>query len=202
MSNDHCCRSTCRSEPWARHPGASLVPHLALVIPAYNEAQRLGGTLDAVHRLTSAQARIDAVVIVVDDGSTDATADVAVAHAVSDCPVDVITLPGQRGKGAAVRAGVLAADADVIGFVDADLSTPLDELPRVLEAFEQGYEVVIGSRAMPRSRLLRARSLGRRVGALGIPRGLARQLPGSTESRIANAGLSSSVVTRPRTCSE
>ena len=140
------------------------MPHLALVIPAFNEAQRLGATLDAVTAYI-AQARIDAVVIVVDDGSTDATADVAVAHAVSDCPVDVITLPGQRGKGAAVRAGVLAADADVIGFVDADLSTPLDELPRVLEAFEQGYEVVIGSRAMPRSRLLRARSLGRRVGA-------------------------------------
>ena len=153
-----------RSEPWARHPGVSLVPHLALVIPAFNEAQRLGATLDAVTAYI-AQARIDAVVIVVDDGSTDATADVAIAHALADCPVDVITLPGQRGKGAAVRAGVLAADADVIGFVDADLSTPLDELPRVLEAFEQGYEVVIGSRAMPRSRLLRAQSPGRRVGA-------------------------------------
>ena len=140
------------------------MPRLALVIPAYNEAQRLGGTLDAVADYIS-QARIDAVVIVVDDGSTDATADVAMAQAVADFPVDVITLPGQRGKGAAVRAGILAADADVIGFVDADLSTPLDELPRVLEAFDCGYEVVIGSRAMPRSRQLRAQPVARRIGA-------------------------------------
>ena len=140
------------------------MPRLALVVPAFNEAQRLGGTLDAVAAYL-AETGIDAHVIVVDDGSTDATADVAVRHAVSDRPVDVISLPGQRGKGAAVRAGMLAADADVIGFVDADLSTPLDELPQVLEAFDRGYDVVIGSRAIPRSRLLRRQSPARRVGA-------------------------------------
>ena len=137
---------------------------LTLVIPAYNEAQRLGATLDAVADYLSREG-IDANVIVVDDGSTDGTADVAARYTVADHPVDVITLPGQRGKGAAVRAGMLAADADVIGFVDADLSTPLDELPRALEAFDRGYDVVIGSRAMPRSRTLRAQSATRRVGA-------------------------------------
>ena len=140
------------------------MPALTLVIPAYNEARRLGGTLDALAAYL-AQTEVDAHVIVVDDGSTDATADVASSYAVSDRPVDVITLTGQRGKGAAVRAGMLAADADVIGFVDADLSTPLDELPRVLEAFDGGYDVVIGSRAMPRSRILRTQSAARRVGA-------------------------------------
>ncbi len=137
---------------------------LTLVIPAYNEAQRLGGTLDAVAAYLS-QAGIDANVIVVDDGSTDGTADVAAQYAVSGHPVDVITLPGQRGKGAAVRAGMLAADADVVGFVDADLSTPLDELPRALDAFDRGHDVVIGSRALSRSRLLRAQSPARRVSA-------------------------------------
>ena len=147
------------------------MPKLTLVIPAYNEARRLGGTLDAVAAYL-AQTGIDANVIVVDDGSTDGTADVAADHVVSDHPVDVITLPGQRGKGAAVRAGMLAADADVIGFVDADLSTPLDELPRVLEAFEHGHDVAIGSRALSRSRLLRAQSPARRVSAW-IFRGLA-----------------------------
>ncbi len=140
------------------------MPTLTLVIPAYNEARRLGGTLDAMAAYLS-RAEIDANVIVVDDGSTDATADVALSHAVSDRPVDVITLPGQRGKGAAVRAGMLAADADVIGFVDADLSTPLDEMRRALEAFDGGYDLVIGSRAMPPSRTLRAQSAARRVGA-------------------------------------
>ena len=137
---------------------------LTLVIPAYNESQRLGGTLDAVAAYLS-QAGIDANVIVVDDGSTDGTADVAAQYAVSGHPVDVITLPGQRGKGAAVRAGMLAADADVIGFVDADLSTPLDELPRALDAFDRGHDVAIGSRALSRSRLLRAQSPARRVSA-------------------------------------
>ncbi len=137
---------------------------LTLVIPAYNEAQRLGATLDAVAAYLS-QAGIDANVIVVDDGSTDGTADVAAQYAVSGHPVDVITLPGQRGKGAAVRAGMLAADADVIGFVDADLSTPLDELPRALDAFDRGHDVAIGSRALSRSRLLRAQSPARRVSA-------------------------------------
>ncbi len=141
-----------------------MMPKLTLVIPAYNEARRLGASLDALS-VFLAQTDIDANVIVVDDGSTDATADVALSYVVSDRPVDVITLTGQRGKGAAVRAGMLAADADVIGFVDADLSTPLDELPRVLEAFDRGYDVVIGSRAMSRSRTLRAQSTARRVGA-------------------------------------
>ena len=152
------------------------MPTLTLVIPAYNEARRLGGTLEAVAAYLT-QAGIDAHVIVVDDGSTDGTADVAANHAVSDHPVDVITLPGQRGKGAAVRAGMLAADADVIGFVDADLSTPPDELPRVLEAFEHGYDVVIGSRALSRSRLLRAQSPARRLSAW-IFRGIAPVIAG------------------------
>lgn len=152
------------------------MPTLTLVIPAYNEAHRLGGTLDAMAAYLS-QAGIDANVIVVDDGSTDGTADIALSHAVSDRPVDVITLPGQRGKGAAVRAGMLAADADVIGFVDADLSTPLDELPRVLEAFERGYDVAIGSRALSRSRLLRAQSPARR-GSAWIFRGVAPVVAG------------------------
>jgi dolichyl-phosphate beta-glucosyltransferase len=136
-------------------------PLVSIIIPTFNRKHFIG---DAVESCLS-QTHENCEIIVVDDGSTDATVDIALSHAVSDRPVDVITLPGQRGKGAAVRAGMLAADADVIGFVDADLSTPLDELPRVLEAFDRGYDVVIGSRAMPRSRTLRAQSAGRRIGA-------------------------------------
>ncbi len=148
----------------ARGPGCQLVPPLTLVIPAYNEAQRLGNTLRAVAEFSSVNGML-ASVIVVDDGSTDGTSDVAMEHSSSDSPVDVVALPQQRGKGAAVRAGVLAADADVIGFMDADLSTPLDELPRVLAPLDDGYDLAIGSRGLSQSHVLRSQPAYRRAGA-------------------------------------
>ncbi len=140
------------------------MPPLALVIPAYNESKRLGHTLDAVSTYL-AQRGIVAGVIVVDDGSTDGTSDVAMQHSSSHTPIDVVTLSQQRGKGAAVRAGVLAADADVIGFMDADLSTPLDELPRLLAPLDDGYDLAIGSRALAQSQVLRSQPAYRRAGA-------------------------------------
>ena len=156
------------------------MPRLALVVPAFNEAQRLGGTLDAVAAYL-AETGIDAHVIVVDDGSTDATADVAVRHAVSDRPVDVISLPGQRGKGAAVRAGMLAADADVIGFVDADLSTPLDELPQVLGGLRP--------RIRRRHRFARDPSQSPPPPAVPSPAGRRADVPGARATHWRVAGI-------------
>jgi dolichyl-phosphate beta-glucosyltransferase len=87
-----------------------------------------------------------AELIVVDDGSTDNTAAVAAAGGAT-----VLRQPANAGKGAAVRAGMLAATGDVVLFSDADLSTPIEEVEKALARLADGYDVVIGSRALPDS---------------------------------------------------
>lgn len=149
---------------------------VALVIPAYNEARRLGATLEAVAAYVE-RRHLDAQVIVVDDGSSDGTADVATACLETIPYLDVLSLGAQRGKGAAVRAGILVASADVIGFTDADLSTPTEELPRMLAALDAGYDLAIGSRALAGSQVVRAQPTYRRIGAR-IFRDLARAIGG------------------------
>jgi glycosyltransferase involved in cell wall biosynthesis len=120
-------------------------PALSVVIPAYDEAARLGTTL---HALAAATASQDVETIVVDDGSTDDTAAVAAAHLSSLPGGSVIRLDQNRGKGAAVRAGVLASTGDAVLYMDADLATDLSVLPRFLAALDDA-DVVSGSRTMP-----------------------------------------------------
>ena len=116
---------------------------MSVVIPAYVEAHRIG---DTVAQVRAALADVDAPeafeVIVVDDGSTDDTAERA-REAGAD---QVLVLPVNRGKGAAVRAGVLAARGRTIAFTDADLSYPPHQLVRLLAEVEAGFDVVVGSR--------------------------------------------------------
>lgn len=119
-------------------------PFLTIVIPAYNEARRLPATLERILDFLDQQA-YSAEVIVVDDGSTDDTAQVARKYDRMHKRIKVIENPHQ-GKGATVRRGMLAADGEIVLFSDADLSTPIEELDRVLPWFERGYDVVIGSR--------------------------------------------------------
>ncbi|HZH31165.1 MAG TPA: dolichyl-phosphate beta-glucosyltransferase [Pyrinomonadaceae bacterium] len=128
--------------------------NLSLVIPAYNEAARLGKTLRAVFEYLNAQAS-ESEIIVVDDGSTDGTAQVAAEsfeNFSGRIGTHFIRLPANRGKGHAVRAGLLAARAPVALFSDADLSTPLTETPKLVAPIRAGeYDVVFGSRALDRS---------------------------------------------------
>jgi glycosyltransferase involved in cell wall biosynthesis len=125
----------------------------SIVIPAFNEADRIGQTLHAIaeYARTSATA-LD--VIVVDDGSSDATATVAsksLAEA-RHLPSQVLRYPANRGKGYAVRYGLLAARAPIAVFSDADLSTPITELPKLLADIVWGdADVTFGSRALDRS---------------------------------------------------
>jgi glycosyltransferase involved in cell wall biosynthesis len=128
--------------------------NLSLVIPAYNEASRLGKTLQTAFEYLNAQPS-ESEIIVVDDGSTDETAQVA-AGSFENFPgrttSHIIRLPVNRGKGHAVRAGLLAARAPVALFSDADLSTPLTETPKLVAPIRAGeYDVVFGSRALDRS---------------------------------------------------
>jgi dolichyl-phosphate beta-glucosyltransferase len=121
---------------------------LSLVIPAYNEAGRIGpGLARAVDYLARRRLRYE--LLVVDDGSKDATADVAaVAGELSEGGVRVIRHPENRGKGAAVKTGLLASRGDRVLLSDADFSTPIEEIEK-LEARLGEAPVVIGSRSAP-----------------------------------------------------
>src|SRR5687768_8357536 len=101
------------------------MPKLSVVIPAYNEAARIGPTLDAVERWLESTGE-DYEVIVVDDGSADETARMVEAVGQKNPRIGVLRLEKNRGKGAAVRAGVLATRGEEVLFSDADLATPIE----------------------------------------------------------------------------
>ena len=120
-------------------------PTLSVVIPAFDEAARLGTTLHALEGATAGQ---DVETIVVDDGSTDDTAAVAAANLAGLPGGSVIRLGQNRGKGAAVRAGVLASTGDAVLYMDADLATDLSALPDFLAALDDA-DVVSATRTLP-----------------------------------------------------
>ena len=125
---------------------------LSIVIPAYNEERRLPATLDVVFGWLDSSPYGDAEVLVVDDGSTDSTAAVVENRAATEPRLLLVQNPGNRGKGFAIRHGMLQAKGDWILFSDADLSAPIDELPKLLAAAqEQRAAIAIGSRALDRS---------------------------------------------------
>jgi len=124
-------------------------PPLSIVIPAYNEAARLPGTLRALGERIGGSAT---EVVVVDDGSEDSTAAVAEAASSEALPITVIRLPHNRGKGAAVRAGVAATTGDVVLYMDADLATDLTGVDDLL-AHLAAADVVVGSRAVAGARV-------------------------------------------------
>ncbi|HTB34620.1 MAG TPA: dolichyl-phosphate beta-glucosyltransferase [bacterium] len=127
-------------------------PALSIVIPAYNEENRLGPSLAKVRDYVRSR-RLNVEVLVVDDGSSDGTAGIVRQAAKAWPALRLIQLRQNLGKGAAVRAGVLAARAGRILFTDADLSTPLEELATLDAQLDAGADLALGSRAMDRSRV-------------------------------------------------
>ena len=127
-------------------------PPLTVIVPAFNEARRLTNNLLALLQYLQTY-RPAAELIVVDDGSTDGTARVAEEFFARrpEVMARVLRFAENRGKGHAVRAGLLAAQAPIALFSDADLSTPITELPKIVEPIEAGnYDLVLGSRALDR----------------------------------------------------
>ena len=121
---------------------------MTVVVPAYNEAARISSTLDRL--IADAPALGILEVIVVDDGSTDCTADLVSERSEIDAPrVRLVRLPENRGKGAAVRTGVVEAAGDYVIFLDADLSAPPTAIPRAVAAIEAGADIAIGTRVAP-----------------------------------------------------
>jgi len=129
-----------------------MLPAFSLVIPCFNEQARIGETLRVSLDYLAANAP-ESELIVVNDGSTDATAAIA-RERLARAPVAARLLENfpNRGKGAAVRSGLLAAREPIGLFSDADLSTPLGETPKLIEPIANGdIDVAFGSRALDRS---------------------------------------------------
>ena len=136
------------------------VPEISVVVPAYNEEIRLKSTLP--HLWRALNRRFAAFeVIVVDDGSSDGTAQVVSQFSDDHPNVRLISYPQNRGKGFAVKSGMLAASGQYILFSDADLSTPVREVRKLLKALRGGYDIAIGSRACRTTKILKRQPLYR-----------------------------------------
>lgn len=126
---------------------SSHAQSLSIIIPAYNEEKRLPRYLNQILRyFEGSKGTVE--IIVVDDGSSDGTSDVVQTLALQNRRLKLITFGQNRGKGAAVRSGILAAKSDLRLFADADGSTPIEEIERLLRGLESGFDIIIGSRAM------------------------------------------------------
>jgi glycosyltransferase involved in cell wall biosynthesis len=130
-----------------------MKPDLSIVVPAFDEQQRLGDSLARIVDYVNSE-KLSAEVIVVDDGSDDRTAEIAEKELAlhPNAASRVIRYPQNRGKGFAVRTGLLAATADIALFTDADLSTPIEELHKLIDPIMRNeIDVAFGSRALDRS---------------------------------------------------
>jgi dolichyl-phosphate beta-glucosyltransferase len=127
-------------------------PRLSVVIPAYNEEQRLPRTVEEIERYLDGK-HVDYELILVDDGSTDGTRQVMDAAAERNPKVRLEALPHNRGKGRALASGVAVARGNEVLVTDADLSTPIEELEKLEAALKGGAGVAIASRAIKGSRI-------------------------------------------------
>ncbi|HEY8678056.1 MAG TPA: dolichyl-phosphate beta-glucosyltransferase [Candidatus Dormibacteraeota bacterium] len=127
-----------------------MTPEVSIVIPAFNEALRLPKSLDRIQRYIIAQ-RLVAEVIVVDDGSSDGTADLVRQHATRWPQLRLVAAEHNRGKGAAVQRGMAVAIGRYRVFSDADLSVPIDDLEKLLRPLRDGAGVAIASRGLKNS---------------------------------------------------
>ena len=126
---------------------------ISIIIPAFDEQERLSDTVRQVLAYIKKE-KLSAELIIVDDGSGDKTAETGEAATAEypDIKTKVIRYEKNRGKGYAVKTGLLAADGDIAVFSDADLSTPIEELSKLVKPIQNGeYDVTFGSRALDRS---------------------------------------------------
>lgn len=141
-------------------PGGSPAPFLSIVVPAYNEEGRIRDSLLRASAWLAVPGRLqgDAEIVVVDDGSRDRTAAVVEATAgerpPGAAPVRLLRNGVNRGKGYSIKHGVLLAEGEFLLLSDADFSTPIEELPHLLDPVTRGEcDIAIGSRGLPGSRI-------------------------------------------------
>ena len=133
----------------------------SFVIPAYNEAARIAPTLSVIAELSVSHLG-ECQIIVVDDGSTDSTVDIARAFQAPHCHVSVLALP-HRGKGSAIRQGVSVASGEIVILCDADLQDSVREVLRLMTAMRNGADIAIGSRWLSPSYSHYGQPLHRRI---------------------------------------
>lgn len=126
---------------------------ISLVIPAYNESKVISDTINKTSAYF-AKKNYDFEIIVVNDDSIDNTRELVSALTKNASFIKLINNKHNMGKGFSVKCGVLASRGDYILFSDADLSTPIEDLDKLMPYFAQGYDVVIGSRALKDSKIL------------------------------------------------
>ncbi|MFE4198243.1 glycosyltransferase [Paenarthrobacter sp. NPDC056912] len=168
LLHPHTIHAGSRGSHQARRHTESLrrsLVDLEVVIPAYNEASRIPNTLVQTVEFLAGQPWSSRIVVV-DNGSVDETG--AVVRRISrdqgsSVPISVVGC-SLRGKGAAVRRGLLSGSSKYTGFFDADLATPLETLTAAMSHLEQGASAVIASRHAPGSTFVQPQQLGRRVG--------------------------------------
>jgi dolichyl-phosphate beta-glucosyltransferase len=117
----------------------------SIVIPAYNESARIRATLDRILAYID-ERRWNAEILVVNDGSTDDTAQIVQLYAARHPALRLLENPGNRGKGYSVRNGMLHARGEIMLFSDADLSSPIEETDKLFAALAAGADVAMGSR--------------------------------------------------------
>jgi dolichyl-phosphate beta-glucosyltransferase len=125
---------------------------LSVVVPAYNEEGRLAKTLPQLHAYYAAQS-YSFEVLVVSDGSSDSTGEIVKTLAKDRSEIKLVEYQPNRGKGFAVRLGMLQASGDLILFCDADLATPQEETEKLLAQIDAGADIAIGSRPLRKSTL-------------------------------------------------
>jgi dolichyl-phosphate beta-glucosyltransferase len=150
---------------------------ISIVIPAYNERGRLPPYLDEIRDYCQAVFDGDYEVIVVDDGSTDGLGEYLQSLAADWKPLSVVRHVANRGKGAAIRTGMLRAGGELLLFTDADGATPIDQEARLREAIGRGADVAVGSRISRRGDGRCTRRGGRAVPAWVFRRMVRHYLP-------------------------
>lgn len=169
---------------------------LSIIIPAFNEAQRIGPTLQHMQRFLAARPG-SFEILVVDDGSTDDTVALVTALALEMPGLRVLCSPANQGKGHAVRLGMRAATGSVRLFADADGSTPIEELDPLLQALAAGADIAIGSRYLAASRVTCPQPWLRRVWSRLVNRVVQRVLlPGVVDTHCGFKAFMAPAATR------
>ena len=138
-------------------------PYISVVVPAYNEATRIAATVGTIRAFLESLGK-PFEIIVVDDGSADSTCEALAAVE----GISAISYKPNRGKGYAVRQGMIASRGELVAFTDVDLSAPIGELAKLILAIEAGADVAIGSRALKGSMLGAHQPLYREIGGKAL----------------------------------
>lgn len=126
--------------------------YLSVVIPAYNEKRRIGDSLTKIYTYFKKQD-YDFEIVVIDDGSDDETLNLLKKYSQKIPNLIILKNESNRGKGFSVKKGVLKSRGDIILFTDADTSTPIEEIDKLISWLKNGYQIAIGSRDLPESQV-------------------------------------------------